>query len=126
MSLTRRLLLGVVILAIAAFAASFLLRIQIAGFIFDRAVKQNFGVDREAELGDGLHVFVCGAGTPLPDPKRNGPCMAVIAGPHHFVIDAGSGGARTKDRRDLADPSALGSYGWSGRAADAGLGEWRA
>lgn len=98
MSLTRRLLIGVLVLVVAAFAGSFLFRIQIAGFIFDRAVKQNFSVDRESELGDGLHVFVCGAGTPLPDPKRNGPCMAVIAGKHHFVIDAGSGGARTMIR----------------------------
>ena len=98
MSALRWVLIGIATLAAALFAGSFLFRLQIAQFLFERALKQNFSVDREAELGDGLHVFVCGAGTPLPDPMRNGPCMAVIAGQHHFVIDAGSGGTRTMIR----------------------------
>ncbi|MFN3912422.1 MBL fold metallo-hydrolase [Hyphomonas sp.] len=98
MTVLRWVLIAVAGLAAAAFAGSFLFRLQISEFLFKRAVQANFTVDRAGDLGDGLHVFVCGAGTPLPDPKRNGPCMAVIAGPHHFVIDAGSGGARTMIR----------------------------
>ncbi|ALL12931.1 MBL fold metallo-hydrolase [Caulobacter henricii] len=45
-------------------------------------------------LVDGLHVGLCGAGGPLPDPRRSGPCTAVLAGKRLFVIDAGSGSAR--------------------------------
>ena len=45
-------------------------------------------------LPDGLHVGLCGAGGPLPDPARTGPCTAVLAGKRLFVIDAGAGAAR--------------------------------
>ncbi|BFM17581.1 MBL fold metallo-hydrolase [Maricurvus nonylphenolicus] len=46
------------------------------------------------DLEDGLHVILCGAGSPMPDPKRSGPCAAVIAGETLVTIDAGTGGAR--------------------------------
>lgn len=46
-------------------------------------------------LPDGLHAAVCGAGSPMPDATRSGPCIAVIAGRHVFVVDAGEGGPRT-------------------------------
>ena len=42
----------------------------------------------------GLHVGVCGAGSPFPDDKRAGPCTVVVAGKRLFVFDAGSGAAR--------------------------------
>ena len=45
-------------------------------------------------LPDGLHVALCGAGSPLPDPKRVGPCVAVLAGERLFIVDAGAGGVR--------------------------------
>ncbi|TFZ07485.1 MBL fold metallo-hydrolase [Ramlibacter henchirensis] len=45
-------------------------------------------------LADGLHVGLCGAGSPLPDPWRDGPCTVVVAGQRIFVFDAGSGAAR--------------------------------
>lgn len=47
-----------------------------------------------ADLPEGLHVILCGAGTPMPDPKRSGPCVAVVAGETVLVVDAGSGAAR--------------------------------
>jgi ribonuclease Z len=37
---------------------------------------------------------LCGSGSPLPDPKRAGPCSLIIAGKHLFVVDAGEGSAR--------------------------------
>lgn len=61
---------------------------------FNRLVSENVGVDRSAALEDGLHVYICGAGSPLPDPKRSGPCIGVLAGQHAFVFDAGTGGSR--------------------------------
>ena len=48
-----------------------------------------------ASLPDGLHAAICGAGSPMPDATRSGPCIAVIAGRHVFVVDAGEGGPRT-------------------------------
>jgi ribonuclease Z len=61
---------------------------------FNRLVSENVGIDRSAELPDGLHVYICGAGSPLPDPKRSGPCIGVLAGQQAFVFDTGTGGAR--------------------------------
>jgi len=61
---------------------------------FNRLVSENVGVDRSTKLTDGLHVYICGAGSPLPDPKRSGPCIGVLAGEQAFVFDAGTGGSR--------------------------------
>ncbi len=47
-----------------------------------------------AEFGDGLNVVLCGAGSPIPDLTRAGPCVAVIAGQQILIVDAGSGAVR--------------------------------
>ena len=62
--------------------------------VFDNAVAQRVGVDRTAELPDGLHVFVCGSGSPMPDANRAGPCIAVLAGRDGYIFDVGSGSDR--------------------------------
>jgi len=61
---------------------------------FARMTAANIGVDRTADLTDGLHVYICGAGSPLADPKRSGPCIAVLAGKKAFIFDAGTKGAQ--------------------------------
>ena len=61
---------------------------------FQRALDTGVGVDRSAELPDGLHAYVCGSGSPMPDADRAGPCIAVLAGNQAFVFDAGSGAIR--------------------------------
>jgi ribonuclease Z len=71
---------------------------QIGEAIFARAVVANVGLDRSALLPDGLHVFVCGSGSPLPDTTRAGPCLGVLAGKRAFVFDTGSGGMRNLAR----------------------------
>ena len=43
---------------------------------------------------DGLHVGLCGSGSPMPDATRSGPCVLVIAGRQAFVVDVGEGGPR--------------------------------
>ncbi|MCV6615899.1 MAG: MBL fold metallo-hydrolase [Cellvibrionaceae bacterium] len=58
------------------------------------AAKQRLGQSLTQGLEDGLHLLLCGAGGPMPDPERSGPCVAVIAGPSLVIVDAGSGGAR--------------------------------
>ncbi|MEO1305464.1 MAG: MBL fold metallo-hydrolase [Pseudomonadota bacterium] len=82
---------GLIILAVLAFN---LFQKQIATALFERAIEQNVGVDQSADLPDGLHVYVCGSGSPMPDATRAGPCLAVLAGDRAFVFDVGSGGAR--------------------------------
>ncbi len=62
--------------------------------LFDRAVDARVGRDATAGLPDGLHIALCGTGSPLPNPARAGPCNVVIAGRHVFVVDAGEGSGR--------------------------------
>jgi ribonuclease Z len=57
--------------------------------------------DPLAALPDGLHVGLCGAGSPFPDDKRSGPCTAVVAGRRLFIVDAGSGAGRNIARMRL-------------------------
>lgn len=63
--------------------------------LFDRAVRDRAGMDATRNLPDGLHVALCGTGSPLPNPDRAGPCNVVIAGKHMFIVDAGEGAARS-------------------------------
>ncbi len=62
--------------------------------LYDRAVEQRVAGDVLAELPEGLHLIVCGSGSPFPDLNRAGPCLAVIAGDRLFVVDSGSGSSR--------------------------------
>jgi ribonuclease Z len=57
-------------------------------------VETMMQTDFVAELPDGLHVLVCGAGGPLPDPNRSSACLAVIAGDRAFLVDVGAGASR--------------------------------
>lgn len=84
-------LAGFIVVAIIAFN---LFKTQIAERAFHRAIDQNAGVDRSAALPDGLHVYLCGTGSPMPDATRAGPCLGVLAGDRAFVFDVGSGGTR--------------------------------
>jgi ribonuclease Z len=91
-------LLIVVIVAGAIYA----LRAEIAVRIVTRMAGGALASDPIARLPDGLTVSLCGAGAPLPDPKRSGPCVAVIAGRHLFEVDAGSSAGRNMTRLGYA------------------------
>ena len=69
-------------------------RADIAMRIMARGAESAMTSDTTADFADGLHLALCGAGGPLPDPKRSGPCVAVVAGKHLFVVDAGTNGLR--------------------------------
>ncbi|MES2056235.1 MAG: MBL fold metallo-hydrolase [Pseudomonadota bacterium] len=71
-----------------------LFQAPIATALFGRMVEQRVGRDVTAGLPDGLHVILCGTGSPFPDSSRAGPCTAIVAGKRLFVVDAGEGGAR--------------------------------
>ncbi len=62
--------------------------------VFQRAADSRIDADLRTELVDGLHLALCGAGSPMPDPKRSGPCIAVIAGETVIIVDSGSGSSR--------------------------------
>jgi ribonuclease Z len=59
-----------------------------------KVYERVLAVDTMSDLPDGLHVGLCGAGSPMADPKRSGPCVAVVAGKDLFVVDSGSGSTR--------------------------------
>lgn len=85
---------GLAVLIAGGAGATVAFQRQIGEAVFRRAVGETVGRDRAADLPDGLHVFVCGSGSPLPDSQRAGPCLGVVAGSHVIVVDAGSGGPR--------------------------------
>lgn len=98
MKTVGRMVVGVLLLALVAGAGVFAFKRQIGEAMFRRVVERNLGRDRAAELPDGLQVYLCGTGSPMPDPSRAGPCLGVVAGDRAFVFDAGSGSARVLGR----------------------------
>jgi len=61
---------------------------QIAEHAFDKALGDRVVARINPERQDGIHVFVCGAGAPMPT-LNAGPCTAVIAGDRTFIFDTG-------------------------------------
>ena len=66
--------------------------------LLERNIARRQTSDALAGRPDGIHILLCGAGGPLTDVKRSGPCVAVQAGAHLYVIDAGTNGARNLGR----------------------------
>lgn len=89
-----RKLVSAVTVVLCLIVAAFLWRGPLAERLLLPAAKRNMTANLVASLPDGLHVVLCGAGSPMPHPKRSGPCAAVIAGKSIFVVDAGTNGAR--------------------------------
>jgi len=83
-----------VVVAIAAVLVVWLFRSTIAVRVMSAAVENGLLADPIGDLPDGLHVTLCGAGGPFPDPARSAPCVAIVAGPSLYLVDAGSGAAR--------------------------------
>lgn len=81
------------VVLVVLLGGAWMFRGPIALKLSDRAVAANMRSDAVAGLPDGLHAFVCGSGSPLPDRTRAGPCLTVIAGQRVFLVDAGEGAA---------------------------------
>ena len=71
-----------------------LFKMQIANVVFKRTVERLVGADPSLSLPDGLHIYLCGTGSPLPDPTREGPCIGILAGERAYMFDVGAGGVR--------------------------------
>ena len=98
--IARFVVLGLVVLAAVGFA----FRGRIAMAAMARIYAHAMGDDPYAGLGDGLHVGLCGSGSPMPDPTRAGPCTAVLAGRRLFVVDVGAGAQKNLALMNLPPP----------------------
>ncbi|MEZ5922711.1 MAG: MBL fold metallo-hydrolase, partial [Parvularculaceae bacterium] len=88
-------ILGVIALCFICFALLFgvLTRVPaVQDAMFDKALENNFS-PRAAPLlkDDGLNVYFCGTGSPLPSKKRAQTCTAIFAGGKYFLVDTGTG-----------------------------------
>jgi ribonuclease Z len=90
----KKLLIAVLVLLAAAGAglAAFGDKLIVRGM--KRQMLYILTGDAFREMSGGLNVVLCGAGSPVPDPLRSGPCVLVIAGQRVMVVDVGSGAAR--------------------------------
>lgn len=61
--------------------------------LMKRVIETRLAAEGPGKLLDdgGLHVLLCGTGSPMPDPSRANACSAVIAGGHIVAIDTGPG-----------------------------------
>jgi len=73
---------------------SFLILSNTLSALFVKQVVRQKMVRLDLQHEDGLHAVLCGTGTPLPDRERVGPCVAVMAGSHLYIVDAGEGCSR--------------------------------
>ena len=84
-----------VALAIAVLAGgAYFYRQQIGERLYARAAAQVMAAQSATASPDGLQIYLCGTGSPLPDPERAGPCLGVVAGESAYIFDVGSGGMR--------------------------------
>ncbi len=90
-----RWILGTLLTVVACAVLVWAFQRPIATALLTQIVNKNVGRNIIPELPDGLHLALCGTGSPFPDPSRAGPCSAIIAGDRLFIIDTGEGSART-------------------------------
>jgi len=90
----KRIGIGLLVVVVIVLVAAFVFQKPIGHFVFQRAAQQLAGRDQLTGLEDGLHVGLCGTGSPMPNPRRAGPCNVVIAGSQVFVVDMGENGNR--------------------------------
>jgi ribonuclease Z len=91
---TKKLLLALLVLVALLVAAAYIFQRQIATRLLQQVAHKNVGRNIIPALPDGLHLALCGTGSPFPDPSRAGPCSAIIAGDRLFIVDTGEGSAR--------------------------------
>lgn len=90
----RKALLPLLILLVGVGLVISLFQGAIATRVMSSLLERNMSVSPSDDWSDGLHVVLCGAGGPLPDPVRSGPCLAVIAGEKVYLVDSGAAAAR--------------------------------
>ena len=94
MKMVKKALIGLVALAALLAVLVWVFQRQVGTQLLKQVAHANVGRNIIPILPDGLHVALCGTGSPFPDPTRAGPCTAIVAGDRLFVVDAGEGSAR--------------------------------
>lgn len=94
MTKTKKFLLTLLVLSALVVVAVFVFQKQVAVRLMQQMAHKNVGRNIIPTLPDGLHLALCGTGSPFPDPTRAGPCSAIIAGDRLFIVDTGEGSAR--------------------------------
>ncbi len=91
--LNLKVLVGAVVVAVII-TGLVLSQKKIGLALVNGIAAKSMGTDVITDLPDGLHVALCGSGSPLPDPRRASACTAVIAGKNFYVVDTGPGSER--------------------------------
>ncbi len=94
MSRARKVVLSLLAFVAVLGGVALVFQRQIATHLLEQVAHRNVGRNILPDLPDGLHLALCGTGSPFPDPTRAGPCSAVIAGERLFIVDTGEGSAR--------------------------------
>ncbi len=90
-----RIVVALAVLVAVGLGLTSVFQRQLGLMIVRRAVDSGVGGQSWlATLPDGLHVGLCGSGSPLADANRAGPCVFVIAGSRVYIVDAGEGSTR--------------------------------
>lgn len=98
----RFITIGVIVgIGLVLTTVGIVFRPQIGTRILAQAAQRQAGRDIVADLPPGLHLALCGTGSPLPDPSRAGPCNAIIAGGKVFLVDAGEGASANLARMGI-------------------------
>jgi len=90
----KKLFLALAAIIVIGIVCINLFKVTISDAVIDRVVKAKVGQDAAASLPDGLHVGLCGTGSPLPNPKRAEACNIIIAGQRMYVVDIGDAAPR--------------------------------
>ena len=98
----KKLGIALLLMVLLVVGAGLLFREPIGPRLFARAVETGVARDVIGDLPDGIHVALCGTGSPLPDPSRAGPCSAVIIDGKMFIVDIGGGAVRNLGLMGLA------------------------
>ncbi|MFP5482662.1 MAG: MBL fold metallo-hydrolase, partial [Gammaproteobacteria bacterium] len=89
----KKLLIAAVALILAGGTVAYIQRHEITLAMVEKVASERMQ-NPMTGLDDGLHVGLCGTGSPFPDPDRAAPCTLVIAGKDMFLFDAGSAAAK--------------------------------
>ena len=92
--LRRMALLIFPALVVLLLGGAFLFQRPLGLMLVRRFIDQGMSNQLVTTVPDGLHVGLCGSGSPMPDATRSGPCVLVIAGRQAYVVDVGEGGPR--------------------------------
>jgi len=94
MKKTAALVLTITVIALLAFSQ----RNNILASLAMKVIEARMGKNHIATLEDGLHLTLCGAGSPLAAANASGPCVAIVAGQRLFVVDSGNNGRNILNR----------------------------